>query len=279
MKKYYSFAGVNVCVELPAGKAYTQERQLGPFRAEHLEDPHCYRFELVQALDPPVGELAHGERQLWVSGDTTVRYVGEFTSPYMRAEHRGKVHRVQLREKDYPNEIGVKTVLNALAAEHLVVEAGGVILHCAYIGYAGKGILFTAPSETGKSTQAELWRSLRGADIINGDRGVMRFAHGQALAMGVPYSGSSTYCKNRTLPLAAIVYLGQASQTAIRRMKGFEAFRRVWEGCSVNSWDREDMSRASETVMNILGQVPVFELRCTPDESAVIALEGALQEV
>lgn len=279
MRKCYSFAGADICVELPAEKAYTAERQLAPFCTDSLNDPHYYRFEMVQTLDPPVGELVEGESQLWISGDTTVRYMGELAAPYMRAEHRGKVHNVQLREKDYPQEIGIKTVLNALLVEHLVVEADGVILHCSYIDHKGKGILFTAPSGTGKSTQAELWRSLRGADIINGDRAAIRLADGQTLAMGIPFCGSSAYCENRTLPLAAVVYLGQAPQTTIRQRKGFEAFRRVWEGCNINRWDREDMAKASQTVMNILAKVPVFELCCTPDESAVIALERALQEV
>lgn len=279
MKKYYSFAGVDVCVELPSEKAYTQERQLSPFHTESLQDPHYYRFEIVQTLDPPAGESVEGENQLWRDGETVVRYMGAPSEPYMRAEHNGREHSIQLREKDYPREIGVKTVLNALLVEHLAVEAGSVLLHCAYIDAGGQGILFTAPSGTGKSTQAELWRKFRDAEIINGDRAAIRFYEGEALAMGIPFCGSSTYCENRTLPLRAIVYLGQAPETTIRSVKGFAAFRRIWEGCSVNSWDRNNVEKATEILMNILDRVPVFLLNCTPDESAVLALERALQEV
>ena len=140
----------------------------------------------------------------------------------------------------------------------------------------GKAILFTAPSETGKSTQADLWHRLRGAAIHNGDRSAVRWQDGRAYACGVPFAGSSQICENVTLPLAAIVYLRQAPETTIRRLRGAESFRCLWEGCSVNTWDRADVDRISETVLQVLTAVPVFELACTPDESAILALEGVL---
>lgn len=277
MKKYYSFAGVDVCVELPSEKAYTQERQLSPFHTESLQDPHYYRFEIVQTLDPPAGESVEGENQLWRDGETVVRYMGAPSEPYMRAEHNGREHSIQLREKDYPREIGVKTVLNALLVEHLAVEAGSVLLHCAYIDAGGQGILFTAPSGTGKSTQADLWRLHRGAEIINGDRAAVRIVDGRVWAEGIPFSGSSLYCENRSLPVEAIVYLGQAPETSIRRMQGYEAFARVWEGVTVNNWDKSDVDLVSGAVAQVVRQVPVYHLPCTPDESAVRALEQALE--
>ena len=52
----------------------------------------------------------------------------------------------------------------------------------------------------------------------------------------------------------------------------------MWEGCSVNTWDREDMELVSEAVTKTVTTVPVYYLPCTPDRSAVIALEQALKE-
>ena len=78
------------------------------------------------------------------------------------------------------------------------------------------------------------------------------------------------------VPLTAVVYLKQAPQTTIRRLRGAEAFRRVWEGVSVNVWDKNDVSMVMETVSRVIESVPVWHLACTPDESAVIALEQQL---
>jgi hypothetical protein len=38
----------------------------------------------------------------------------------------------------------------------------------------------------------------------------------------------------------------------------------------------EDVNTCTQNVMDAIGAVPVFYLACTPDESAVTALENAL---
>ncbi len=283
MEKYYSFAGVEIAVSLPDEMMYEDDRTLSDFRVEAVRDPHTFNFSMTDALEPPKGELIglFPGLRVYKQGHETVRYIGslqdDWCHAYIRATRFGNEHLVQLKASQFRDHIGVKTVLNSLEAEHLVAMAGGFILHSAFIEWQGKAILFTAPSGTGKSTQADLWHKLRAAEIINGDRSAVRIEDGQVLAAGVPFAGSSKYCKNRTLPLAAVVYLGQAPETTIEQLRGVHAFRRIWEGCSVNTWDKVDLSLVSDTVQKVIEAVPVYCLRCTPDESAVIALEQALK--
>lgn len=263
---------------------YRDDLQLMAFRVDHVTNPHCYHVTVAPALEPPTGmELAclPGSR-IYAADGGYVRYHGPVQEhaggAYAQAIHRGKQHEITLTEELVSGVISARLVLNALDVEHLVSSAGGVILHASYIEWEGKAIVFTAPSGTGKSTQAELWKARRGARIINGDRAVLIPKNGRICAAGLPFSGSSPYCKNRTLPLEAVVYLGQAPATAIRRLHGAEAFRRIWEGCSVNTWNREDMEHAAGLVESLLGQVAVYELACTPDETAVEALEQHLRK-
>lgn len=283
MEKYYQFAGVELEVSIPEQWMYQEERRLEVFRADRLQNPHRFRFELVEALTPPGGRIiaSFPDYRVYEEGGAHVRYIGSVAQgwehAYMRAEHSGKAHRVQMKAVEKIRGFGVQSVLNALETEHLVLEAGGVILHASFVEVQGKGILFTAPSQTGKSTQAELWRRFRGAGIINGDRAVMRLVAGVPLAAGLPFAGSSEYCENRTVPLAAIVCLRQAPATEIHPLRGIAAFRRVWEGCCVNTWNQDDLNRAVDIVRELISRVPVFELACTPDETAVTALEQALE--
>lgn len=284
MERYYRFAGVELCVCMPQEIAYPAGSRLDPFLVESVSDPHVFRFELVDALTLPVGPcMVHQpDFRIYTEEEQRIHYIGSVANTldgaYIRACHQGRQHRVQVLADRVITGIGAKTVLNSIEAEHLVARAGGFIFHCSYIDWRGKAILFTAPSGTGKSTQAELWRELRGARIINGDRAAVRIADGTAMAEGIPYAGSSSHCLNRSLPVAAVVYLGQAPRTSIRRMRGYEAFARIWEGVSVNIWDRTDVSMVSDAVSRLASTVPVFHLPCTPDESAVSALELALKE-
>lgn len=279
MKKYYRFAGIELEIDIPDPWMYGDDRYLAPFRVDSVEDPYVFRFEMVAELLPPVGECIANTGAVRIYADRS-RYIGSveqsWEHAYVKVICDGREYRAQLKQSVFTQAIGVHTVLNVLGAEHLVAQEGGFIFHSSYIQVDGKAVLFTAPSETGKSTQAELWHRLRGAPIHNGDRSAVRWQNGQAYACGIPFAGSSQICENVTLPLAAIVYLKQAPRTTIRRLRGAESFRRVWEGCSVNTWDRSDVDRISETVMQVLSAVPVFELACTPDESAILALEGVL---
>ena len=282
--KYYKFAGLEFAVEMSQELMYDQDHRLEPFRVEAVEDPHWFRFEKVEKLAEPSGRCVTKQPDFLVyqEENSAVRYVGliggSWENALFRVTFGGSENRVQLRASAFPGRVGSRTVLDAFAAEHLTVRNGGVIFHCSYIDRNGKAVLFTAPSQTGKSTQADLWRQYRGTDIVNGDRAAIRIAEGQILAEGIPFSGSSPYCDNRTLLLEAIVYLGQAPKTSIRKLRGIEAFSRIWEGVSVNTWDRKDLEMASETVKKIAESVPVYHMPCTPDEDAVLILEQALRK-
>ena len=73
--------------------------------------------------------------------------------------------------------------------------------------------------------------------------------------------------------------LRQAKQCSVRRLPLPQAFRAVWSGVTVQSWDTSQVERASNLVMELIASVPVLELSCTPDLCAVECLEQALKEV
>ena len=284
MEIFYEFAGVSIVVCIPDTVIYEENSGLAAFRCDSVTEPHRFVFETVERLSAPEGAriVAEPALQVYEAGDVTVRYIGSvqrgWDNGYIRVENRGREHRVELKASAFPMGVGSKTVLNSLGAEHLVAQNGGIVFHSSFVEYNKKGILFTAPSGTGKSTQADLWYKHRGAGIINGDRSAICVTEGGIVSYGIPFAGSSNICLKKTLPLAAVVYLKQAPQNHIRRLVGAEAFCRIWEGCSVNTWDKADVAAVSATVQQIIGAVPVFELACTPDEMAVKTLEEACKQ-
>lgn len=280
MRRIYRFAGMEFAAEMAEDLMPEKDHRLAPFRVEKAEDPMVFRFRKVENLDPPRGGLLRSDGDLLAYEDA--RYVHLVDASWQRAHFRvsgsGKECEVQLRSAAYPGRISSSAVLEAFLAEHQIVSREGVLFHCSFVEREGEAILFTAPSQTGKSTQAELWKQYRDASVVNGDRAALRFENGTLLAEGIPYCGSSSYCENRSLPVKAIVYLAQAPQTTIRKLRGFEAFSRIWEGISVNTWDRKDLELASDTVGRIATVIPVYHMPCTPDEAAVTVLENALKK-
>lgn len=282
MEQYLSIGGITWCIELPEGIPWTSHGTLADFLIP--EPParyHTLRLEFREVLPKPEGKELYRspDKRLFRSGDMRIQYRGsvekDLGGAYMCLHRQGDHTRVFLKEASFRGEIAAKAVLHALELEQQLAVRDGVILHAAWIRRQGRAILFTAPSGVGKSTQADLWCRLRFAELINGDRAAV-FADGTV--RGVPFAGSSGVCKNETMPLEAIVCLSQAPKTTIAPLKGFRAFRSLWEGCSVASLEREEAQRCIETVTQLLERVPVYHLACTPDESAVLALEQLLEK-
>ena len=293
MKQYYEIAGVRICVSGNDQEMYTDERLLTYFKVNSSEtedtvtaeeDEFRFDFSIQGKLPETTGTCVFQDpsRRIYIDGEREIRYIGsvkeDVSHAYLCTERNGRDILVHALKSRISNRFTVKTVLNSLAMERLALEGDGVVLHASYVVWNGRAILFTAPSGTGKSTQAKLWSELRGAEIINGDRAVIRRANGLIFSCGLPFAGSSEYCKNVTAPLMTVVYLGQSNDTQIQKLSGGMAFRRVWEGCSVASWCSEDVEKAMSIVQDVTAHVPVYYLNCTPDESAVAALENELRK-
>lgn len=164
------------------------------------------------------------------------------------------------------------------ALERRMIQKSALILHCAYIEYNGKAILFSAPSETGKTTQAELWGKYVGSSIVNGDRALIKKNDFYWTASGWPVCGSSDVCTNKTMPILAIVMLSQSEQNEIVRLKPKEAFMQLYGQLTINRWNLEHGIKGINVAEQIVQEIPIFHLGCTISEEAVTVLKTVLQK-
>lgn len=147
--------------------------------------------------------------------------------------------------------------------------------HAAYTGTPQGAILFSAPSQTGKSTQAALWAQHRGAEVLNGDKAAVRL-DGAPTVHGVPFSGTSGICRNVSMPLRCIVLLSQAPENRIRRLGPSEALALLPQNAFADASVREEWQRTLSLLLDLIAAAPVYALACTPDVRAVETLEHAL---
>ncbi len=152
-----------------------------------------------------------------------------------------------------------------------------LLMHASFIEVNGEAILFTAPSGTGKSTQAELWRRFGGAKVINGDKAGLCCVDGKVYACGVPFCGTSGICENKNLPLKAIVELGQSTQNTVKKLTTVGGLQAVLGNTYIDMQTPGVPVKCVELINKILRTVNVYHLDCTPDERAVEALKSALK--
>lgn len=160
-----------------------------------------------------------------------------------------------------------------LSLEKHMIKDNAMILHCAYMLYNGKAVLFSAPSQTGKSTQASLWEKYRHTRTINGDRALLVPTDKGWYAYGWPVCGSSEICFNEAYPVHAIVMLKQAKENKAYPLKGISALKEIMSQITINSWNNAFQLCALDNIEKLISELPIYRLECDISEQAVECLE------
>ena len=165
---------------------------------------------------------------------------------------------------------------NLFALEHVFFERGGMILHSSHVNVKGKALLFSAPSGTGKSTQADLWAEYEGAKVMNGDRTLLRKKEGVWTAYGCPMCGTSNIHQQGSEPIYAIVMLEQGKENCVQKLSAGEAFSLIYPQITVPKWKRELVFKAMELIDDLIASIPIYKYSCTKDKDAVTILKREL---
>lgn len=226
----------------------------------------------------------------------------DFESPYLRCyccgnethrfyrrdwEETGRDYAHVIYRNDLPNVLELQIcesrlswsfqqILSCIGIEELLLRHDRAVLHSSWIEMDGKAILFSGRSGIGKSTQAALWEKFRNATVRNGDRTLLRNMDGTEYACGLPYAGASGICSNASAPIRAIVMLDQGKENRLRRLPALTSVKRLLSQMPVPKWNPEMIGRALNVASRVAETVPVYELVCLPEESAVKVLEDAL---
>ncbi len=179
-------------------------------------------------------------------------------------------------KKKYADAQNIASILASSDAALLFPKHDAFILHASYIIIGGKAILFTAPSGTGKSTQARFWKDERGAEIVNGDRVLVTRRDGVFYANGIYACGTSGISHNRTAPIEAVILLEQGEENEINKIPSRKLFLRILCECTYDIKDLEQYVKITELVSDMINSLPTLCYRCKKSPEAVEALEKIL---
>lgn len=155
-----------------------------------------------------------------------------------------------------------------------------VVFHGAAITYRDKGLIFTAPSGTGKSTHIKLWRKYlrEDVDIVNGDKPILEISDTSVTVHSSPWCGKEGWNKNRSAPLSAICIIKRGLENRIRKISGGEALpfliKQIYRPKNPTAF-----AKTLELFDRLLTTVPIFILECDMSEDAVkTSFEALIQE-
>lgn len=170
----------------------------------------------------------------------------------------------------------LKEIFRLLPMRAVFVHFRTLFLHASQVSVNGIGIVFAAPSGTGKTTQAKLWRDYINADFVCNDRTLLRKKHGVWYTYGYPIDGSEPVRSSMVNRLGCIVLLKQGKDNCVRRLPPGQAVKLLMEQTVLDCWNAEAKTEILELLLEIFQEIPIYEQVCTPDHEAVEVLRRQL---
>lgn len=155
------------------------------------------------------------------------------------------------------------------------------VFHGACISYKNKGLLFTAPSGTGKTTHIKLWKQCfpKDVDIVNGDKPIIKIENDCIRVYGSPYAGKEKWNKNRSVLLHSICVIKQSNRNNIKKLKADEAMEYLYHQIYFSKMNRECGMLSLELFDNLLTRCPIYLLECNISKEAVAcSFEGMIKD-
>ena len=274
MKKDYQIAGHRIRIE---GEEKWINAVAGldgfkPFEVDSSEEPVA-TFVLTEEDVPQFTEVQYE------SGvDGIIDAFGRYQGGYLFVMTPPEGENLSLWKADGCNIICFKGLLSPRLLRFALWIAYGlatlpqqtIAIHTSVIQYKGRTVLFLGESGTGKSTHTRLWReNIEGAVLLNDDSPILRIVDGKVWMFGSPWSGKTPCYKTESYPLAACVRLSQAPHNKIRRLSVAQGYAAIHPSCPPDfAYDDTLYDYISETLSEVLGQVPMYHLECLPDADA-----------
>lgn len=150
-----------------------------------------------------------------------------------------------------------------------------LLFHGSVISVDGNGYAFTAPSGTGKSTHAALWRKLLGerAVMVNDDKPLLHIED-RVTAYGTPYDGKHHLSNPIAVPLKAVCILERDSVNLIEAVEPSGVYPLILQQ-TYRPLDVEALSKTLVLLDKLMDKVKFYRLHCNMEiEAAKVAYKG-----
>ena len=162
-----------------------------------------------------------------------------------------------------------------IALECLLIHRGYVSLHAACVDLDGEAFAFSGPSGIGKSTRANVWINTFGAELISGDRPMIRTDRPEAF--GVPWDGKEHCFRNAHFPLSVICDVRRSDSVYVRKMTFAQKRRLLMQQCFLPMWDTDTAAIQIMNIVRLASRAKIVRVFCGPREDDMKALRQALE--
>lgn len=159
---------------------------------------------------------------------------------------------------------------------YLLENKNGILFHSSAIEVGGKGVLFTALSGTGKSTQARHWVEAFGEEVsyVNDDKPFARLEGDKFFVYGSPWNGKHHLSNNKKVQIDTVCFLKRGEVDRVEPISPDEAVKLLFQQTVVPD-DVTQKLKLFAILDKLLRNVKLYTIYCTNSvESAKIIRKG-----
>ena len=184
--------------------------------------------------------------------------------------------KIEMNPSLLKNPAEVEYVMLGVTFLEIALRCGFLPIHAAAILYRDEAILFSAPSQTGKSTHAKIWvNNFEGAELLNDDKPLLKLVDNQIIVYSSPFSGKTSINQNRHAPLKSIIFLRQGLTNIVSPMteegKIENLMRNILRPDDADLWDQ-----VLDKIAKLMHQIPIYQIEATMEIEAAIAVHDMI---
>ena len=154
------------------------------------------------------------------------------------------------------------------------------VFHGSVISMGEKAYVITANSGVGKTTHTRLWLDVfsEQADILNGDKPIIRLIDGKPFACGTPWKGKEAYGKNAMLVVGGIAFLSRSETNKAEIISPAEAATRFMSQIYLPKKSKSALIKTMRLADRVIGGVRLVSLQCNMEREAALVCKRALAD-
>lgn len=280
----YQIGGIKFGLQAEGQLRLTFERELRAFAIQTDSCDVNLKISWTDSLELPPSKLLFHSGGLWSLFAESSGYRFSFLAPllgmtpYKEAwfDHDFRSGRVLLSRRYFDTDRPVYPLeypLDELLMIHRLSRGEGVEVHAVGISDEnGRGHLFLGHSGAGKSTTARLWIDRPGVRILSDDRIILRAQEGRIWMHGTPWHGDAGIASPDCAPLSGIYLLQHGKGNERLPLPPGRAAAELFTRSFVTHHSEEGIRFTLDFLDRVARQVPCFNFRFVPDETAVEAI-------
>ncbi len=278
MKKY-NIAGIRLAIQYHF-EDYLKDNIEAYEISEHEQVDHTIECQLMHPIIEPQGQSVVS-KSAYIYRDQTKMVVYNKKGHHIKQMIEYYVDEpkitISIDPTLHPRPAEAEYIMLSMVFMEIAMKHHFISIHGAAIKFQDEAIIFSAPSQTGKSTHASYWDQAFSVEWINDDKPLIRIENEGVTVYGTPFSGKSKRNTNIHCPLKAIIFLKQGPSNHLSTLTDKEIFEELMINI-MRPTEEKDWHTVIDDLNQLINLVPIYRYEATHHIESARILKSHLYE-